>query len=88
MVEGAVKVSKKDQPEHICDRVYRIRYNRSQVRSAQFCTYIPTATVLIGAFLGPARIAGAVNGLTIGMATGTITSAVLPLDTEKKEDKS
>ncbi len=87
MVQAALKVSKKDQPEHIYDRVYRIRYNRSQVRSAQFCTYIPTATVVIGAFLGPTMFAGAVNGLTVGMAAGTITSAVLPLNTNKKEDK-
>ena len=90
LVEGTLYSSETGNAEGIYDRVYRIRYNRSQIRSAQWSTYIPVVTAAAGAFLAKpptTRVLGAVNGFLLGFAGATVSSAVIPLDGEKKAPK-
>ena len=90
LVEGTLKTTKSG-PEEVYDRVYRIRYNDSQIRSAQWSTYIPIVTAAAGAYMAKpptTRLLGGINGLLVGYAGATVGSAVIPIGNgRQKGDK-
>ena len=90
LVEGTLSATKSG-PEQVYDRVYRIRYNDSQIRSSQWSTYVPTIGLIAGAYMAKpptTMLMGAVNGCLVSFAGATVASAVIPIGTgRQKGDK-
>lgn len=77
--------------EMVVDRVYRLRYNRCQVRVDRMCTYGALAGAAFAAFTGGAAINGALTGIFVStLATGVYNNCgMAPAETiirPKKEE--